>query len=346
MSTEQNMVLVQRGNTLPSPRQWTAMLDMADAMIKTGLLPTTIKTAAAAVVLIMKGSELGIPPMQALAQIAVINGKPSLGAELMAALIYRDQGDDALQFAETSTERCTVSYKRRTWAQRREFTFSLEDAKRAGLLGGATWTKYPAALLRARCISAVARMAFPDSIGGMYTAEELGAAVTMRDGEFVVEEQPPTPADDADTAELRQAIEAYAHTHRADLDRAERHYGSMATWNRAILDKAAAAWLTPALNEARQQEDAPDDSDYRSAISSAEVFLAVVEKRGGNTTLEDVAPMQTILGAIQKAKPLPDDVPARQIVSVSALLAALRLRVDAERGTPAEGMLAGTGARS
>jgi hypothetical protein len=32
-------------------------------------------------------------------------------------------------------------------------------------------------MLRARCISAVARMAFPDSIGGMYTPEELGAEV-------------------------------------------------------------------------------------------------------------------------------------------------------------------------
>lgn len=102
------------------------------------------------------------------------------------------------------------------------------------------------------------------------------------------------------------------------------------------------AWL---VRRARVGKSQPaDDNDYRSAISSAEVFLAVVDKNGGNTTLEHVAPMQVILGAIQKAKPLPDDVPARQIVSVTALLAAIRARVDAERGTPtSDGQLVGVG---
>src|SRR5947209_7245504 len=93
-----DVVLIQRGHTLPSAQQWTAMLGMADAMLKTGLLPQTIKTPQAAVLLILKGAELGIPPMQALAQIVVVNGKPSLQSELMAALIYRDHGDEALVF--------------------------------------------------------------------------------------------------------------------------------------------------------------------------------------------------------------------------------------------------------
>jgi hypothetical protein len=41
------------------------------------------------------------------------------------------------------------------------------------------WQKYPDAMLRARCISAAARLAFPDIIGGMYTPEEIGAPVNV-----------------------------------------------------------------------------------------------------------------------------------------------------------------------
>jgi hypothetical protein len=46
-------------------------------------------------------------------------------------------------------------------------------------------------MLRARCISAVARMAFPDSIGGMYTAEELGAEVDEDGAPIFAHVEPP-----------------------------------------------------------------------------------------------------------------------------------------------------------
>lgn len=213
---ETGVVLVRQGTALPSPQQWQAMLDMADAMLRTGLLPSTIKTPQAAVVLILKGGELGIPPMQALSQIVVVNGKPSLQSELMAALIYRDHGDDALMFDETSAERCVVSYKRRAWKERRTFAFSLEDAKRAELLTNATWKKYPAAMLRARCISAVARMAFADSIGGMHTPEELGARVAVRDGEVVAEGE---VVGEAPPADQSGQGEETAQRLRAELER-------------------------------------------------------------------------------------------------------------------------------
>lgn len=166
------------GDMLPDPQTWTTLLQMADAYLKSGFLPAHIKTPQAAVYIIMKGKELGIPATYALSNIIVIQGKPTANAELMLALIYRDHGDDAMKPGESTVERCTFSYKRRAWKDRQSYTFSMADAKQAGLTGG-NWAKYPAAMLRARCISAIARMAFPDSIGGLYTSEELGAAVTV-----------------------------------------------------------------------------------------------------------------------------------------------------------------------
>jgi hypothetical protein len=169
------------------------MREQALVLVKSGFLPNTVNTPEKAISIVMKGRELGVPPMYALSNIAVINGKPTAGAELMLALIYRDHGDEAVRVVETTAERCTVAYKRRGWEEPELFTFSMEDAECAGLLGKDNWRRYPAAMLRARCISAVARLAFPDTIGGLYTPEELGARVRVAElGEgYEIEEVAP-----------------------------------------------------------------------------------------------------------------------------------------------------------
>lgn len=177
------------------------LYQLGKTLLPTGFLPSTIKTAEQAVAIMLKGQELRIPPMYALSNIAVIQGKPAANAELMLALIFRDHGDDAILFTETSSTIATISYKRRNWKQRCNFSFTITDAKTAGLAGG-NWNKYPAAMLRARCISAVARLAFPDTIGGMYTPEELGVDTNQETGEITALPLPPTPLADAVTGEV------------------------------------------------------------------------------------------------------------------------------------------------
>lgn len=175
--------------------EWDIMLQQAAMLVKTGFLPEAIKTPEQAVAIMLKGRELQIPAMYALSNIAVIHGKPVANAELMLALVLRDHGDEAMEITESTNERCTVAYRRRAASQRRQYTFSIQDAAKADLMKGATWQHYPAAMLRARCISAVARMAFPDSIAGMYTPEELGATVTINEqGETEVQVIPDVAA--------------------------------------------------------------------------------------------------------------------------------------------------------
>lgn len=196
----QSLITSSRSDVLPSATDWRVMLDMGAALLKSGLLPQHVKTPEAAVAIIQKGSELGIPPMYALSNIIVIQGKPTANAELMLALIYRDHGDGAIQFDESTPAICTVSYKRRTWPARKRHSFTIEEARSASLIKAGPWQQYPAAMLRARCISAIARMAFPDSIGGMYTAEELGATVNVTaDGDVTVVPAPSSNPHGADT---------------------------------------------------------------------------------------------------------------------------------------------------
>lgn len=173
---------------------WQMAQQQAGMLVKTGFLPESIKTPEQAIAIMMKGRELGIPSMYALSNIVIIKGKPTCNSELMLALIYRDHGDGSIRIVESSNDVCQIAYRRPRWPKEQSYAFTVQDATRAGLMGGNTWKQYTAAMLRARCISAVARMAFPDSIAGMYTPDELGADVAMSDEqvEFIVSKPEPT----------------------------------------------------------------------------------------------------------------------------------------------------------
>lgn len=167
---------------IPSESEWRTMAQMAAQLIPTGFLPSSIKSEAQAVAVMLKGRELAIPPMYALSNIAIINGKPVVSAETMLALIHRDHGHKAIRVKDSSDKACTVQYRTPGWDDVSDYTFTIEDAATAGLTGkNPVWKSYPAAMLRARCISAVARMAFPECIAGMYVPGELGDAVQINE---------------------------------------------------------------------------------------------------------------------------------------------------------------------
>lgn len=171
--------------------EWSVMLEQASMLVKTGFLPKDINTPEKAVAVMLKGRELNIPPMHALATIAVIQGKPTVSPELMAALVERDYGSNALIVEETTADRCVISCCKPGWDKRRTVTFTMAEATAAGLPNtNPTWKKYPKAMLRSRAISVACKTHFQASIGGMYTHEEMGAVVN-EDGSY--EALPPTP---------------------------------------------------------------------------------------------------------------------------------------------------------
>lgn len=150
----------------------------AERLAGASLLPKQYQKQPANVLLAMEmGDAMGIPPIQAINEIHVIEGKPSASANLIGAMVRRAghklrvQGDDQSATAQIIR------------ADDPDFTFevtwTLERAKQAGLMSGKNnWAKYPAAMLKARAITEVARAATPDALYGViYTPEELGAVV-------------------------------------------------------------------------------------------------------------------------------------------------------------------------
>lgn len=177
--------------------EWLLIKDQARIALASGLLPKHITKPEQAAIIALKGRELGIPIMQALSSISVINGKPALSAELMLALIYKRIKGVKIAFTapvEKQNEYCEVTFQRPGGAPH-TIRFTIEDARRAGLLSNPSWAKYPAAMLRARCISAMARIAAPDALMGCYTQEELGGeAEEHDDAPYYVKDEREAPA--------------------------------------------------------------------------------------------------------------------------------------------------------
>lgn len=153
--------------------EWKAMTDQAKTLVASGFLPRSVNTPEKAIAIIMTGREMGIPPMRALRQIHIIEGKPTLSAELMHGLVLANLPGSTLQVVESTDARCTVDAGRPGQRPTR-FVWDMAKARTAGLTGKSVWKNYPAAMLRSRCVSEACRAVFPDVSNGCYTPEELG----------------------------------------------------------------------------------------------------------------------------------------------------------------------------
>lgn len=128
-----------------------------------------VKNAAQAAVRIMAGQEIGIPPFAALSGIHIIQGKPTIGAGLMASRV-KGSGKYDYKVKEHTDKICSIDF-----FQSGEIignsTFTIEDAKKAGTKN---LDKYPKNMLFARALSNGVKFYTPDIFAGpVYVPEEM-----------------------------------------------------------------------------------------------------------------------------------------------------------------------------
>lgn len=161
---------------IPEEAEMNRITQIAEMAVKSGLLPSAIRTKEAAVIIALKGRELGLPPMVAFSHINVIQGKPTMSAEIMLAYIYKEFPMAEICIIETTDQRCVLKAKRPHEKDFTTFTWDMERAKKMGLDQKDNWKKQPQTMLRWRCISEMKRVKFPEVLMGIdYTPEELGA---------------------------------------------------------------------------------------------------------------------------------------------------------------------------
>ena len=131
----------------------------------------------------LKGYELGLPLTASFELIQVVQGRPTLSPRGMLALILQAPVCEKLEIDDQADKAgnptaCTVTMKRSNGLEY-TVTFSMADAQRAGLVKpGGAWESYPANMLRWRAVGFCADVVFPDVIGGMKRADELGAEIS------------------------------------------------------------------------------------------------------------------------------------------------------------------------
>lgn len=177
-SNEQGQLV---GKTLDE--QWR----LAVSYSKSGLLPKHFNTPEKILTAMQFAYELGLKPLSAMRQIAVINGIPSMYGDLPLAVCkasgkveyvkeyYIDKTGKRISEANNNLLNevvgavCTTKRK----GEDNEVTtvFTYDDAKKAGIFGKNVWAVYPKRMLQMRARSQNLKDNFPDMLNGVSIAE-------------------------------------------------------------------------------------------------------------------------------------------------------------------------------
>jgi hypothetical protein len=166
-------------SVLLKDESWQEMREKVNLTVRSGLLPANVDFPKA-LIIAAYGKELGLSPIIALKEVYVVDGKASMSSALMKGCVHQKLPKALFKVTESSADKCVIVTKRdkddaneplATW------TFTMEEAKAfySGSKGiKDNWRKFPADMLRARCISRACRGEFSDVfLGAIYDHEEL-----------------------------------------------------------------------------------------------------------------------------------------------------------------------------
>lgn len=174
------------------------MYQMSDVFAKSEMF-TDAKSAAQALVKIQAGQELGIPPFASMSGVHIIQGKPTIGAGLMAGKV-KASGKYDYKVIEQSDKACIVDFYQGT-SKIGTSSFTMDDAKKAGTKN---LDKFPRNMLFARAISNGVKWFCPDLFAtSVYTPEEMNSG-EFTEAEIIMPETKENPILEAVQA-LRQA---------------------------------------------------------------------------------------------------------------------------------------------
>jgi len=199
---------------------------IAKAISVSGMAPRGMEKPEQLAVAIMHGMEIGLPPMQAVQRISIINGRPTVWGDAVPALLLA-KGFRLHEYMEgEGTERAAVCRVTRPDGTVTERRFSIADAHQAGLWGKAgPWKQYPDRMMQMRARGFAARDGAADALAGLYIAEEMqdvvditprkSSAQAKRDGTDAVFNQIRT---DIAASASTEDLDAVMDRHRSTID--------------------------------------------------------------------------------------------------------------------------------
>ena len=190
---------------------------MAQSIAKSGMCPKNYQGQPMDIMMAAAmGQKLGLDVFASMLGIAVINNRPCVWGDSLRAIIlshpelenleesYEGEGDSLKAI-------CTITRK---GMSPHTDTFSIQDAKDAGLWGQRTWKTFAKDMLLNRAFGRAARRRFADALNGIHVAEEMQDAAQVRN-------VPSTVVDDAEAfsipVEMGTATVTYTYSEDGEI---------------------------------------------------------------------------------------------------------------------------------
>jgi hypothetical protein len=163
------------------PLNFEGLYRLARIMAASRLMPKDIESVEAVFVCVQMGLEVGLSPMQAVQNIAPINGRPCIWGDAALALVEAsgllEEISETYEGEFPKDDFKAVCKVKRTGRKNEVIReFSIEDSKRAGLWENPKkdpWKKYPKRMLQMRARAFSLRDGFPDVLKGLRISEEV-----------------------------------------------------------------------------------------------------------------------------------------------------------------------------
>lgn len=189
--------------SMMTKEEFELMSSLCKMAVDSKYFKDTIGGFAGAFCIALYAKEMGLPLMQCLfGGVRSVKGRVEISPQMMNAMI-RNRGH-ILKTIEHTESKCTIHGKRIDTGEDMPVSFTIDDAKKAGIYQEA-WLKYPKNMVYKSALSNLARWLFPDVIGMAYVEGEIeGSDINKKTGEIsLAEAEISLPVQEKDTENQR-----------------------------------------------------------------------------------------------------------------------------------------------
>lgn len=200
--------------------EWEGFKQSIKRAHENGLLPKSLDTVEKAIVVGLKGRELGLDPLYALSVLYIVNGVAQLEGEGMLGLVFKKYPKAQIKWLEQTHAKASFSIAREG-GEPSVFTFTVQDALRANLIqkinpdgtvtasaGKAVWVQYTRNMLMWRAVAMGVRYMFPECIQGIMTPDEAQSPISTPTETISAADVDTAFAPEAEIAKLHAAEKA------------------------------------------------------------------------------------------------------------------------------------------
>ena len=289
-----------------SPQTFEQALTFSNYLADSDMVPKDFKGKPGnCLVAIQWGMEIGLKPLQAMQNIAVINGRPSLWGDAVIALVRSSPLCEYI-IEEDDGRTATCKVKRRGEPEQSR-SFSMDDAKAAGLLGKqGPWTQYPKRMRQMRARAFAVRDVFPDVLKGLPVAEEVMDTPSERHMGQVERVEPTTPQPAYTPEQFAQLLPSWRKAIAAGKATADGVLGKIKTKGTVTAEQEAAIRAPikqPAPQPMQQQAEAVTDVQPKGEPEPQSITeKSVGDKLHAAATLDALYEAADLIGEVTDAE--------------------------------------------